>query len=190
MNAKLYVSALVLLCLFSPFAKAQVQDAQQGPDTQSSMIIPARTPVRLQLQQALSSKTTQQGALVEWRIFEDVIIDGKVVIAKDSRAYAEVTHVQKAGFGGRPGEMLLTARYLELGAQQLRLRSLQPEVSGVGKSQSDASYAVGATAAATVPVLGFAAVFITGGEIIIPVGTLATAMTAVEWIIPLPPMNP
>jgi hypothetical protein len=192
MNTKLYVSALLFLCLFSPLAKAQVQtqDTQQSPVTQSSLTIPARTPVRLQLQQTLSSKTTQQGTVVEWRVFEDVIIDGTVVIAKDSRAYAEVTHVQKAGFGGRPGEMLLTARYLDMGAQKIKMRALQPETSGVGKSQSDASYALGATAAATVPVLGFAAVFITGGEIIIPEGTLATAMTAAEWIIPLSAINP
>ena len=190
MNTKVYVSALLFLCLSSPLAKAQAQDAQQGPVAQSRLIVPARTPVRLQLWQALSSKTTQQGTMVEWRVFEDVIIDGTVVIAKDSRAYAEVTHVQKAGFGGRPGEMLLTARYLDMEVQKIKLRALQPETSGVGKSQSDTSYAMGATAAVTVPVLGFAAAFITGGEIIIPEGTLATAMTAVEWIIPLPVINP
>lgn len=160
--------------------------AQETPIIANStqIIIPARTPLLLELTAEVSSKTAVMGAPIQLALAEDLILNAQVVIPKGTLVVGEIIHAQKSGFGGKGGELILAVRYLLFNDQRIKLRSLKPIVGTyVGKNNTDASFAVGAAAAVTVPIIGFAAVFITGGEIIIPPGTRATALIAVDTTI-------
>jgi hypothetical protein len=109
-----------------------------------------------------------------------------VLFAKGTPAIGEVIHAQKSGFGGRGGELIIAARYIEAGTQRITLRSLKPLAGPyAGKNHSDAALAV-----SMVPYAGLVSLFITGGEIVIPAGTQALALTAVETPVTVPSNNP
>lgn len=175
--------ALILLNLLMP-QEAFSQSMPLIDSNQSSQIvIPAKTPLLLEFSAEVSSKISVIGAPIQFILAEDLILNEQVIIPKGTPAMGEVIHAQKSGFGGKGGELILAARYLLFNDQQIKLRSLKP-ISGtyVGKNNTGASFAVGAAAAA-VPILGMLAPFITGGEIVIPLGTRATALTAVDTTI-------
>ena len=175
--------ALILLNLLMPqeaFSQSMpLIDSNQSPQ----IVIPAKTPLLLEFSAEVSSKISVIGAPIQFILAEDLILNEQVIIPKGTPAMGEVIHAQKSGFGGKGGELILAARYLLFNDQQIKLRSLKP-ISGtyVGKNNTGASFAVGAAAAA-VPILGMLAPFITGGEIVIPLGTRATALTAVDTTI-------
>lgn len=157
------------------FAVLLAADPSQAEDT-STQMIPAKTPLILEFTGEVSSKTAQKGAEIQFVLADDLLIAGQVIVAKGGKAVGEVIHAQKSGFGGRGGELILAARYLEHGGQKIQLRSLKP-YSGqyVGKNNSTAALAV-----SMIPYAGLMSLFITGGEIVIPQGTHALALVAVD----------
>jgi hypothetical protein len=170
-----------ILVLYAFFVQCVV--AQDAPIIAESpkITVLAKTPVLLEFSNEVSSKTAVIGAPVQFLLAEDLLLNEKVVIPKGTMALGEIIHAQKSGFGGKAGELILAARYLLFNDQRIKLRSLRPIAGNyVGKNNTDASFAVGAAAAAAVPILGILAPFITGGEIIIPSGTRATALIAVD----------
>lgn len=155
------------------------------PDTAieavETTMLPERTPLVIRLTQALDSKTAVLGMPVEFVLNEPVVYQGMVVFAQNSRVLGEVTHVQKAGFGGRPGELIVSARYLEHGKQRIALRSrLMYAASAVDKARSNAS-------TVAVLVVGLPGMFITGGQSTLPANALAVAHTATPIPLPLRP---
>jgi hypothetical protein len=140
------------------------------------LTLPAKTPLILEFTAEISSKTAQKGAEVQFLLSEDVVIAEHIILPKGAKAVGEVIHAQKSGFGGKGGELILVARYLEHGDQQIKLRSLKPYAGQyVGKNNSNAALAV-----SLIPYAGLMSVFITGGEIVIPKGTHALALVAVD----------
>lgn len=89
----------------------------------------------------------------------------------------EVVHAKKTGVGVG-GELILAARFIDFRGQQIRLRSMQ--LGGKGKDNQALAFAVGAT-------LGPPALFIRGKHIEVPEGSLATAKTAAQVVLPQPP---
>lgn len=167
--------------------------AQEAPVVASSVqiTIPAKTPLLLEFTAEVSSKTAVVGASVQLVLSEDLVVSEKVVIPKGTLAMGEIIHAQKSGFGGKGGELILAARYLLFNEHRIKLRSLRPIAgSYVGKNNTGASFAVGAAAAVALPIVGIAAVFITGGEIIIPTNTRATALIAVDTAIDVAVVGP
>ncbi len=153
--------------------------------------VPAKTPLLLEFSAEVSSKISVIGAPIKFILAEDLILNEQVIIPKGTIALGEVIHAQKSGFGGKAGELILAVRYLLYNDQRIKLRSLKPIAgSYVGKNNTGASFAAGAAAAAAVPLLGFLAPFITGGEIVIPTGTRATALIAVDTPIDVAVIGP
>ena len=114
---------------------------------------------------------------------KDLRIGDVLVIPKDTPAMGEVVHVQKSGFGGRGGELILAARYITYQDQRIALRSLKPLAGPyAGKNNSDAALAV-----SMIPYAGLVSLFITGGEIVIPAGTRALALITNDTPIPAVP---
>lgn len=164
------------------FATLLAANASPAQD-RSALIIPAKTPLILEFAGEVSSKTAQKGAEVRFVLADDLLIAGQIVVAKGSEAVGEVIHVQKSGFGGRGGELILAARYLEHGGQKIQLRSLKPYTGQyAGKNNSNAALAV-----SMIPYAGLMSLFITGGEIVIPQGTHALALVAADT--PIDPVS-
>jgi hypothetical protein len=152
---------------------AAIEPAPVAPGT--AVRVPALTPVFLQIDEELSSKTSKPGDHFRLSISEDVIIAGAVVIPAGSAGEGEVIHASRAGAGGKPGEILLAARYVTVGGHEVRLRSFV--VGANGKDHTDQALAVGT-------VVGVFAMFVHGGQIVLPRGTSAGAKTAAEIQLP------
>ena len=97
------------------------------------------------------------------------------MIPAGSAGEGEVIHAARSGIGGKPGELLVTARFVRVGDREVRLRSFS--LGAKGHDRSDASLA-------TSIVTGPFGLFVVGGVMIIPRGTVAGAKTAVEIQLP------
>ena len=148
-----------------------------------ALLLPAKTPLILAFADEVSSKTALKNGEIRFVVAEDLRIGDVLVIPKDTPAMGEVVHVQKSGFGGRGGELILAARYITYQDQRIALRSLKPLAGPyAGKNNSDAALAV-----SMIPYAGLVSLFITGGEIVIPAGTRALALITNDTPIPAVP---
>jgi hypothetical protein len=150
--------------------------------------IPAMTLVDIEIAETLGSKASHQGDHFAFRLAEPIVVDGQVLAPAGTPGVGEVVHAARARAMGKAGELILAARYLDLGAVRIPLRTFR-----YGRSQGkDSSQTVGigtAVAGAFIPGAAFAAFLIAGGEVRIPAGTRATAKVAAATAV-APPSSP
>lgn len=154
-----------------PSAPSIVQPAQ--------MSIPGGTLVKIEIAEEISTKTRRPGETFAIRLSEPLILDGQVIIAAGAVGRGEIVHAKPAGMLGAGGEIILAARYLEVGGERIRLR-------GFSFGQSGANNSGAILAASFVPYVGYAAILITGGNVVIAPGASAQAKIAVDTLLTLP----
>jgi hypothetical protein len=161
---------------------AQPTVADAGP-CHGCFLIPALTPVKLELMAALGSKISKPGDTFEIRLAEPIVVDGRIAVPAGTTGQGEVVHAKKSGGSGAAGELILAARYLDFNGQRLRLRSMNFAQSGQPKVNTVNTIAV-ASAASPLPIglLGF---LISGGEVVVQQGMIATAKTAEPLALPV-----
>jgi hypothetical protein len=187
----------LLCCLFScgpalaadpavppPIEASPVTPAPVEADAPTaSKIIPAGTIVTLELTEALSASHAQSGDHFGLRLAEPIMIDGDVVVPAGVTGQGEVIDAKPAGIGGRPGRLILAARYLENGDLRLKLQSFK--IGGAG-GRDNSGLAVGATIA-----IGIVGALVPGGGVEYPPGARATAKISSDVTIPPgPPAGP
>lgn len=131
--------------------------------------IAAGTPVELEIVDAVSSADRKRGDRFAIRLHAELRHGEAVVIPAGTTGVGEIVHGERSRGGGKPGELLLAARYLELDGVQIPLRGLKFG----GQGQDKTHVALGTSFA-----LGPFAHFIHGREIEIPAGTVVTAKLA------------
>lgn len=124
------------------------------------------TPLVLELLDPISSANSKRGDRFRLRLAEPVLFDGTLALPAGTEGVGEVVHAERSRGGGKPGELLLAARYLSYQGQSIKLRGLK--LGGSGRDTSHVALAV-ATGA------GPFAHFIRGKEIEIPAQTQASA---------------
>ena len=87
--------------------------------------------------------------------------------------HGEVIHADKARSGGKPGELILAARALDTAQGSYRLRALR--LTGTGENRSSIAVGMSLAGAAATPGAAFLALFIRGGQMVIPAGTRGVA---------------
>jgi hypothetical protein len=137
-------------------------------------VLPALTPVRIEILATLNSRLSKIGDHFPIRLAAPVEIAPGLQLPAGIEGSGDVVHAAKGGFAGRPGELLLAVRYLEYHGARIPLRSLS-FVDDRGKDRGNTAFAL---AVAGGLVGGVAAMFITGGEVNIPTGTIAYAKTS------------
>ena len=166
--------------------RAQPVPAEAAPPPAAEMApaspcctVPARTIVQIEISDTVNSKASRTGQSFAFRLAEPIVVDGQIVAPAGTPGVGEVVHAARARAGGKAGELILAARYLDLNGTRLPLRSLR-----YGRSQgADNSGAVavgGMVAAAVLPVASVLGYLIAGGEVNIPAGTRAHAQTSAE----------
>jgi hypothetical protein len=158
----------ILLALLATALPA-VETAAAEPvavDQPAGPTIPANTIVEIEIAETISSKTAKVGDMFAIRLVEPVRIDGRLILPIGLTGRGEVSHVAKAGWGGKAGELIVMVRYLECGPQKIRIGRFH--FGGSGESHFGA--AMGASA--LVPLAGF---LIDGSDMTLAAGTRGNA---------------
>jgi hypothetical protein len=188
----LLITPALLACLAAPVLAQDDPSPVPQPSEPASELpaadapcacttIPALTPVSIEIGALLGSKISKSGDTFPIRLAAPLIVDGRETVPAGTAGMGEVVHAKKGSGSGAPGELVLAARYLDVGDRQLRLRSLR--FAAVGRSAAKAADAIalgGAASGLPIGILGF---MITGGEAVVQQGTIAEAKTAAAFTI-------
>lgn len=160
---------------------AQAPAEISAPAADALVTVPGLTPVLIRIEEEISCKIAKPGDHFRITVAEDVRVDGVVVIPTGSAGDGEVIHAAKPGAGGKAGELIVAARWVQVGDNQVRLRSFAlgslGAMGAVGKDKSVDSLAASF-------VVGPFALFQKGGMVVIPANTLGLAKTALEFRLP------
>ena len=152
-------------------------EVSPGAVAQTCCIVPALTAVEIEIVDPVNSRTSRTGQSFAIRLAEPIVVDGREVAPAGTSGVGEVVHAARARAGGKAGELILAARYLDLNGTRIPLRTLR-----YGRRQGiDNSGAVNTgnmVAAAVLPVASVVGFLISGGEVNIPAGTRANARTS------------
>lgn len=156
-----------------------------GPTAQEACCtIPANMQVEIEIAEAVSSRTGQRGDRFAIRLAEDLLVDGITVLPAGTPGVGEIVHAARARGGGKAGELILAARYLEHQGMRVPLRSLR-----FGRSGQDNDNLVMALTVAGGLVGGVTALFVTGRNVDVPAGFHANARTAAEVVLGADPSS-
>ena len=150
--------------------------AAAAPEPVCTTCIPALLPIEIELDTDLGSKISKTGDTFAFHLAKAIVINGREVVAAGVSGQGEVIHAKKAGGSGTAGELVLAARFLLVGSQHLRLRSMRladKPADTIGKI--DAFNAATVMSPVPVALVGFA---LTGRNTFFPKGTIAVAKTA------------
>lgn len=131
-------------------------------------LMPEGSPVRIEMAEALSSKTAQRGQVFKFRLLLPLAAAEGMLLPAGTEGAGEVIHAERGRGGGKAGELILAARHLHGPNGPIKLRGMKLGGSGTDKTGA-------AMAASLVLPLGG---FVRGSEIEIPLGTHAVAKLA------------
>ena len=167
---------VTLVVILGSVAFAQAPAEPPAIENAAALVtVPALTPVIIRIDADISSKTSKPGDRFGITVAEDVRVDEAVVIPAGSVGEGEVIHAAKPGAGGKAGELIVMARFVRVGDNEIRLRSFSLGAAGKDKSTD---------ALAASFIAGPFAMFQHGGAVVIPRDTLGTAKTALEFKLP------
>jgi len=124
----------------------------------------------------VSSRSIKGGARFGIRLAHDLQLNGVVLMNAGAPGLGEVIDAAPGGIAGRPGKLVLAARFVESGPIHLPLRSFK--LAGSGHDESKTAMALTMT-----PYVGLLALGIQGGNIDFPAGTRAVAKVAADTFI-------
>jgi len=151
----------------------------------SQVTVPSFTEVAVQILAELGSKTSTKGETFPIRLVNAIIVDGREIVPAGTEGVGEVIHAKGNGGMGAAGELILTARYLQVGDRQLPLRSFH--VGGTAHDRIGLVDTLAVASAASPLPIGLLGFFIKGNQLTVASGTVATARTAADFTIELPP---
>jgi hypothetical protein len=127
------------------------------------------TPVVVEIAEPLDTAKLHTGDFFAVRLAEPVNIADGGVIPIGTPGVGQVVDVAAPRAGGAPAKLVLAARHLDFAGQQLKLHALK--ISTTGKDRT--TLAMGLSFG-----VGALAMFVHGGQILIPAGTHADAKLA------------
>ena len=146
-----------------------------SPPVSPGLRLPMDTRVIIELLETVRSDNRIRGAKFGIKLALPIVIDGQTVVPAGAVGEGEVVYTEHAGMGGAAGKLVLAARYLDVGAQRIKLKALNLAEGG----QSNFQEAMVAAA-----VIGIPALVITGHNVNYPAGTRARAKIAEDVVLP------
>lgn len=164
-------------CCVAQETAPSAETTTQSQDKNSACCLVADgTAVSIEILEPLNSALLKRGDKFRLRLAETLLAEGQPVLVAGVEGVGEIVHAEKSRSGGKAGELLIAARYLETPETQVPLRGLK--LGGRGKDNTNA-------AMATAFAVGPFALFVRGREIVIPAGTLAQAKIAKALHLPV-----
>lgn len=158
-------AALLLVASVSP---AAAQSAEP-------VLLKAGTAVPLVTLREFGSRTHRQGDRVDFEVAEDVVVAGRVAIAKGSPAIGEVAFQTPRAKFGQSGRIEVRLLYAEAGDRIVRLDG----AAGASGGEEEGAAAVASAVAASM-----AGMFISGDDGTIPAGAAVTGYVHRDLTLP------
>src|SRR3569832_142133 len=151
-----------------------------SPAPPSAPMAKAGTPGVIEVMEMISSKTGKMSQTFAIRLAEPVILDRVTIIPAGLTGAGEIIDAEPPGMGGKPGKLVLAARYLEYNGKSNPLRAFK--LGGSGKDYSNTSMAVAIA-------IGLPGMLVTGGNIEVAPGTRANAKLGADVAAPAQPIT-
>jgi hypothetical protein len=177
-QARLLTGALLASTLLAAPALAQTVAAGEVP-TPATVTLAVMTPVEFEFAEEVKSNQAAVDQYFAIRLIAPILVDGVEIVPAGTTGKGQVVHSAKAGWGGKAGELIVAARYIEYRGVRIPLRRFRMGEAGTGQNRVGEA----AVASAVVPVAGF---LISGGEKIIAAGTRANAIVSTDTELPAP----
>ena len=163
------VSDAIILAMMQKASGSTVSSGSQATNSNATSVsIPDGTEIKIVTIEEISGQKVVEGDPLTFKVSEDVIINGKTVIAKGAIVKGTVSSAKKKGFMGKGGDLSVRIESTEtIDGQKLKLRASK---SGKGGDN------VGSTVALTV-LFGPLGLLRKGKEAKIKEGTVLTAFT-------------
>jgi len=143
--------------------KAALSVGQSKSFTTGASNLPSGTEVLLVLTETVTSEKAHVRDVIHFKVSNDVLVNGVVVVPKGTSAEGLVTVAHPRGSMGRPGDLAISVTRLKLSGGGVRLRGqLGGQFEGVGFG--------------TAVVVGVGGVFKKGKSVTFPEGTSVKAM--------------
>ena len=156
-----------------------VAQATPAPPSSAAKVIPALTPVMVEIGKELDSKISKPGDSFPIKLLQPIVVGGVELLPAGTTGMGEVVDAKGAGMSGSAGRLILAARYLDVGGLHLRLRSMHLVMSG--KSRTDLVNHLGVATAVALPVAAVFLLFVSGNNVAVPSGSVAEAKTAEDF---------
>lgn len=78
------------------------------------LVLKAGTSIQLETVQLVSSKTAPKGDLVDLIVCDDVLVEGRVVVARGTPAIGQISDARAKGAMGMSGRLMLRPLYIRL----------------------------------------------------------------------------
>lgn len=118
--------ALLLLFVFTAQAAAPAAAlaVPAGSQESNEVVIPDGTEINIVTIEEISSKTAVEGDPLTFKVDEDIVMGGKVVIAKGTLVKGEVSNAKKSGRLGRGGALSIRVNSTQtVDDQKVKLRA-------------------------------------------------------------------
>ena len=139
--------------------------------------LPVMTPVEFEFRETIKSNSFQIDEMFGIRLTAPIVVNGVEVVPAGTEGKGQVVHAAKAGWGGKAGELIVAARFIDFQGVHIPLRRLR--MGGIGQDRVGEAF----VAASVVPLAGF---LVSGGEKEIPAGTRANAIVSADTDVPAP----
>lgn len=147
---------------------------QPAPDVAVPTEVPAGTLVHLRIDETVNSKTHKTGDWYAISLLQPVMLGDRTLVPAGTTGRGQVVHSAKSSWGGKAGELILGARYLEYDGRRIPLRGMK--LGGVGGNNEGLAFGASVAGGLVAMPLVFA---LNGKNADIPAGMYATAKLAI-----------
>jgi len=155
------------------------ETATESPPAPPLDHLPAGTIIEIRVDEPVNSKTHKTGDWYAISLSRPVMLGETVLIPAGTPGRGQVVHAAKSGWGGKAGELILGARYLEFDGRQVALRAMK--LGDVGENNEGIAFAASVAGGLVAMPLVFA---INGKNADIQAGMLATAKLTADLFPP------
>lgn len=112
--------------------------------------LPEGTVVSITLDQAISSEDSRSGQTFDATVSDAIVVDGKTVVAKGSRAIGRIVEAESSGRLHNPGRLVLDLASIEVGGTRYDIDTSNANREGKSHTKNNAIFIGGGTAAGAI----------------------------------------
>lgn len=163
----------------TPAAATPIGDATATEPATPLDHLPAGTIIEIRVDEPVNSKTHKTGDWYAISLSRPIMLGDAILVPAGTPGRGQVVHAAKSSWGGKAGELILGARYLEYDGRQIALRGMK--LGGVGDNNEGIAFATMVAGGLVATPLVFA---INGKNADIQTGMLATAKLTADMFPP------